>query len=324
MERKMKQARRLLPFGCLLALASVFFGSQPVWAGIPGFMLARMGELAGSVELIGEKLPNNGVIMAFFNQETGPPPIESGMRRVPDMLGRSDGSGNFNIRLLPGKYFVGMLIRETGEGPGPPRPGEKFFFAQDDTNHLRLFEVPERQTVSVGVLRGVAPEKVKDFMEFTTISGRVVDEEGKPLAGAFVLVKTNPSTARPLFISSPTDSDGRYRIKVPPDTIYYIVARDQIQGGRPLPGSYVGTYGKTAPTQGTGSEGIGAPAGVGSGGEGDALPVSGGKGQVIDNVDIAVFRLPDPEGNRNKYQKDAAKEGSAKPEPETVAPADSQ
>jgi hypothetical protein len=49
--------------------------------------------------------------------------------------------------------------------------------------------------------------------------------------------------------------------------------------------------------------GGGAAGAVGSGGEGEALPVSGGKGQVRSNVDVTVFRLPDPEENRKKFQK---------------------
>ncbi len=110
--------------------------------------------------------------------------------------------------------------------------------------------------------------------------------------------------ARPLFISAPSDAEGRYHIKLPPDTTYYILARQSIQGGRPLPGAYVGTFGKTAPSQGTGQESIGAPAGVvGRGGEGQALPVRGKKGQVIDNVNIIMFKVPDPEANRKKFQK---------------------
>lgn len=67
----------------------------------------------------------------------------------------------------------------------------------------------------------------------TGITGRVVlKQEKTPLAGAYVNVY--PDTISNLlgpsqFISSPTDSEGRYTVTVPPGT-YYVVARKRITG----------------------------------------------------------------------------------------------
>jgi len=285
--------------------------------GIPGFMRARMGILKGDIQLPGIEMPEEGLIVSFFDKKKGPPPTEAGMHRVPEMVVRSDGKGHFSVSLLPGKYYMGVMLRKRGVGPGPPRPGEKFFFAMSAEHKLDLFTVETKKVNDLKKVSIAAPDQIEELQDFVTITGRVVDESGAPFSGALILVKDNPAVARPLFISAPSDKEGNYQIKLPPDTTYYLVARQRIQGGRPLPGSYVGTFGKNAPTQGTGQESIGAPAGVaGQGGEGEALPVSGKKGTVMNKVNITMFKVPDPEANRKKYQKTKV----VKPEsPNTVA-----
>lgn len=72
-----------------------------------------------------------------------------------------------------------------------------------------------------------------DGLGQTGITGQVTLKEGKtPLAGAYVNIY--PDTISNLlgpsqFISSPTDSEGRYLVSVPPGT-YYVVARKRITG----------------------------------------------------------------------------------------------
>ncbi len=295
-------------------LAVLVLEGGPVRAGVPGFLRARMGTLEGTIQLPeGVAMLSDGVIVSFFDRAKGPPPTEVGMHRVPEMVVRSDPQGRFSATLLPGSYMIGVLLRPRGVGPGPPRPGEQFFFAMDADGNFATFQVHTKEKTDAGAVQVVRPDRIRELAEFVTVRGRVFDENGKPFAGALILVKDNPNVARPLFISAPSAADGTFQIKLPPDTTYYIIARQSIQGGRPLPGTYVGTFGKTAPTQGTGQEAIGAPAGVvGRGGAGEALPIRGTKGEVIDKVDIFMFKVPDPQANRQKYQKKPAGGASAR------------
>ncbi len=297
-------AFRAVILGLCLSLALVC-AVPAARAGIPGFLRARMGVLRGVIQLPpGVEMPADGAIVAFFDRRKGPPPTEVGMHRVPEMVVRSSPEGRFGVSLLPGSYMIGVLLRPRGVGPGPPRPGEQFFFAMTPDGRFATFAVQSKATTDAGVIAVAPPQQIRELTEFVTVRGRVFDEQGRPFAGARILVKQDPRMARPLFVSAPSAADGSYAIKLPPDTTYYIVARQNIQGGRPAPGSYVGTFGKRSPEPSPGEKGAGPLAGVGPGGVGEALPVRGAAGEVIDHVDITMFRVPDPEANRRKYKKE--------------------
>ena len=283
----------------LLALA----GGPPVWAGIPGFMKARMGSLSGQVFAQGRALPN--AVVSFFNSKEGPPPVVGGARRVPDMVGRTDKDGRFVVKLLPGTYFMGALARPKGQGPGPPRPGERYYFMRKADGTLRVFTVKTRLLTPAGRIDGVPPADVAGFNDrFLTIEGRLIDRDGKPLSGMVVTLKNSPQAARPRYIATPSGVDGRFVMQVPPGR-YYVMAREEIRGGRPRTGSYIGTYGKEPPAlEGTSYDE--SLAGAGSrGGTGTARQVGGAAGETISGIVIKMFRIPDPEATRRRFEEQA-------------------
>lgn len=62
--------------------------------------------------------------------------------------------------------------------------------------------------------------------------GRILDVEGRPVAGAEVYLHNTPNVKKPAdFISNRTSADGSYRLAVPPGT-YWAVAIHRLQGGR--------------------------------------------------------------------------------------------
>ena len=127
-----------------IILLTVFFVTVNSWAEAPGFLKARMGTLTGEIVIEGKPLP--GAIVSFFNTASGPPPILGTVRRVPDMVTRTNQDGKFSVKLLPGSYFMGALVRQKGGGIGPPRPGEKFYFAHDKEGNLRSFDIKKRHS----------------------------------------------------------------------------------------------------------------------------------------------------------------------------------
>jgi len=271
-------------------------------AGVPGFMKARMGTLSGRLYVEGKPLP--GAVVSFFNTKAGPPPVVGGVRRVPDMVSRTDAEGRFVAKLLPGTYYMGALIRPKGKGPGPPRPGERYFFVGDAGGDLRVFEVKTRLMTPAGRVDGVPPGMFREFDAFMTIKGRVVDERGEPLAGMVVTLKDSPRTARPRYVSKPTGADGAFEMRVPPGG-YYVMAREAIRGGRPRPGSYIGTYGKEPPRlEGDSYDDALRNAGQ-RGGSGEARKVDGAAGEVIAGVVVKMFRIPDPDETRRRFEERA-------------------
>lgn len=282
-------------------------------AGVPGFMKERMGTLSGQVINTDGKPLQKGKV-SFFNTKKGTPPLIAKVHRIPDMVGKMGPEGKFSIKLLPGSYYMGaLIITDPGRGPGPPRPGETFYFIKDETGNLRELTLGVKEIKDVGRVVAARPETFPTTKNLVTFEGRLVKADGSPLPGGVVLVKTDMNRARPDFISQPADADGRFSLKLPPETEYYLLGREQAVG-RPLPGSYLGTYGSTKPI----SEGGALPVGnIGSTqpadmphvegvqiGPGKDLPtaVSGRAGQKLTGLDIMMFKIPHPGEQREKLQ----------------------
>jgi len=74
------------------------------------------------------------------------------------------------------------------------------------------------------------------------ISGKVTDADGKPVAGAFVMVYTERGmVGQPAYLSKPTNKDGEYSVFVKGPGTYFVAAR-QRYGGLPKKGEPYGTY----------------------------------------------------------------------------------
>ncbi len=278
--------------------------STPCLAAPPGYLMAKAGILEGKLHIKDGKPVVEGIIVSFFDTKSGPPPTYGDLRRVPEMVSRTDAEGNFKVKLIPGSYNMGAMLRARGQGAGPPRSGEEYFFIVDDNGSLLTFEIPAKQTVNIGTVKGKKPENIPEVQNYFTVEGTVLDETGQPLENAYILVKSDINAARPLYISEKTDKSGKYHMKLPAEKSYYLLARQNLRGGRPIAGSYVGTYGKSAPTGTEGEYGIDAPVGVGGkGGQGEAIAITGNKGDIRKKVDITMFKIPIPEENRQKFEK---------------------
>ena len=283
-------------------------------AAPPGFMKARMGTLSGQmIDDAGKPLP--GGIVSFFNTEKGIPPLYGNMHRIPDMVGRMGPDGTFTAKLLPGSYYIGILvITDPNRGPGPPKPGEKFYFAKDSQGDLLEVSLAVQEVKDAGKITGGLPESFPVAKNLVTIQGRLLYNDGKPFVGGVVLVKTDMNKARPDFVSGRTDETGSFKLQLPPDTQYYLLGRER-SVGRPVPGSYIGTYGTNKAIAQGGSLPIGnlRPAQPASGmpqvegkeiGPGSDLPntLIGKAGDTLEGIDITMFRMPVPGEQRNKLQ----------------------
>lgn len=248
------------------------------------------GMLTGRVVM--ENKSSSTVIISIFGADSGPPPDQGAVRRVPEGLLKVSPDGNFKVKLAPGRYYLGVVSRAESRRLGPPGPDEEYFFVRDAKGDLRVFEVVAGVTEDIGSLMGTAPESFPDIEHYFTVEGTILDEQGKPFGGVLILVRSDLATPRPLFISERTGADGRYRLKLPADQPVYLVVRENlINVGRPLPGNIVGTYGGSAPRSGE------VPS-IFLGGK----PVLGAEGTVLKGMDITVYKIPDPEALKSTFQ----------------------
>ena len=283
-------------------------------AGVPGFMKERMGTLSGQV--VGEDgKPVPGGVVSFFDTKKGIPPLFANMHRIPDMVGRMSPDGKFSAKLLPGSYYMGaLIITDPGRGPGPPRKGEKFYFVKNDKGKLREFTLAIKEVKDVGQVMGALPDTFPVVKNLVTIEGRLLKNDGTPFVGGTVLVKFDMNSQRPDFVSQRTGEDGGYQLQLPPETPYYLLGRER-SVGRPVPGSYVGTYGSSSAISAGGALPIGnvRPAQKASGmpdlpgfsvmkQNEEPRPIIGKAGETLTGIDIMMFKMPVPGEQRQQLQ----------------------
>ena len=265
---------------------------------------ANIGSLGGRVYVDGKIQPQ--VVVAFFNEKNGQPPLSDGLGRVPEFLSRTDAEGTFGVNLPAGRYYVGILNRSSRGAPGPPRPGEKFYFAASDQGRLLLLPVNAQEHQDVGRINGVTHLAFSDPTMYFKVGGRIRKENGEPVANVVILGKSRLNIPRPEYISARTGSDGAYTLKLPANLSFYLMARQDIASARPKPGSLVGTYGihsKTGLATLNFFSTVAPPLGVQEDGENSrALTVSGREGETRGGVDIYMYPVPDPEVMKKSVQ----------------------
>ena len=271
---------------------------------------------------------SNGIV-SFFSYKNGMvPSFADGTFRVPEMIGKVNAEGMFTVRLLPGTYYLGAMISENPRrGPGPPKKGEPYYFANDKQGNYKVFTVEADAMKDLGKISSGAAGSFPTPKNLATIEGKIVRESGQPLEDSFVLVKIDLGVFRQLdrpdYVSNRTDKEGRYSISLPPGK-YYILCRQNIIGGRPHPGDFVGIYGKKtsfidqAADKALGNIGSGLAGDPDAGGSGsgpgfqdgigilqtgeEAVVVELKAGESLKGIDITVYEVPDPIGTREKIQ----------------------
>ncbi|MBI5441951.1 MAG: hypothetical protein HY900_12155 [Deltaproteobacteria bacterium] len=151
----------------------------------------------------------------------------------------SDGS--FRLDLKPGTYTVAARWRASGDDSGDLTPGDRTAAVPvevaagrySDAGSLRLH--PVDRTVRQHMTRG-SPRTA------TSVLGRIHAEDGRPVNGVRILAFRDPRMAgKPLALSAPSGSDGRFSLFLPGGGTYYLGARSRL-GGPAEPGERVGAY----------------------------------------------------------------------------------
>ena len=167
------------------------------------------------------------------------------LRRGPGYLNRvrSGEDGVFHLNLPPGVYSITVRSADGSEGLGSVE--ESDLVGEVHGGPVRV----EGEGIDVGdvELRRVDREEWLQRRWAAggtglTISGRIVNEEGYPAAGAYAFVYgDHRMVGKPLAISAPTDEDGAYSVTVPEPGTYYLGARTRF-GGPLEPGELTGAY----------------------------------------------------------------------------------
>lgn len=234
----------LQPFGRALLLA-VFLPWLAAGICVAAESMQEHGAISGCIELAGQ-----GTYRGVASLWPAIPGKEPDPRRAirPPAVSRALGTdGCFTLQAQPGEYFVGAVVRMSdGGSQGPPRPGDMIFLSPDAADgHLKAAIHPGKTTdigrhASGWRYTGFSPTAMS-----ITISGTLTGTDGKPRAGLLVFAFTDSAmSSEPLAVSEPSDSNGRYLLRLPEPATVYLRAREHYGRRSPADGGYMGIYGE--------------------------------------------------------------------------------
>ena len=237
--------RRLLGLFCVLLL---------VLPGVPGQSWAAAeettatGKVRGCLELANQATYRG--VASLWPARPGKGPDPRIAIRPPAVSIPLDADGCFTLQARPGDYFVGAVVRLTEGGwQGPPRPGDLVFLSPDAAGKNTTVTVRPGETTDIG--RHASAWPYAGFSATTSalsISGRLTDPDGKPLAGLLVFAFTDREmSGEPLAVSEPSGADGRYLLRLPEPATVFLRAREHYGRRSPLEGGYMGVYGDASP-----------------------------------------------------------------------------
>ena len=156
----------------------------------------------------------------------------------------TDDKGFFEVPLPPGTYYLVVRVRMDGAIAGPMRAGDLFGYLPRNP-----LVIKEKQVARVQIPLIEVPEKVEKFAATlfgnTSISGRIVDKDGKPVPGVHAILYTDMTMLnRPAYVSQPSDAQGNFVVSFPDGGVYYLAARSTL-GGTPHPGDLYGRFAGT-------------------------------------------------------------------------------
>lgn len=261
-------------FACLLAVLGALFAVGGAVAGEPG------GTVRGCIQTEGQQ-PATGVA-SLWDASNGRIPDPRRFIIIPTAVAILQADGCFVLQAPPGRYYVGSVLRQTpGLAMGPPRPGDLVFMTPARDGSALQVELAAGATVDVGLRTdGWAYEGFSGEVE-TGLSGRVLDAEGRPVAGLLVFAFGDAEmSGAPLAVSERTGADGTFLLRLDRPGEVWLRVKDDYGGGAPQASGYVGVYGGDTPK-----------------------PVSARAGVVAENLEIPVFRLPENLGGRRGLHK---------------------
>ena len=179
----------------------------------------------------------NGMLY-LYDSSVGPPPDIQRYWRVPDQVSELDENGRFDLELSPGTYYITYIKRSGQLNVGPPKKGDVILLSLDSRGQSVAYSLKAGQMMDVGKLTGAIPFDPSIIRtsgkDITGIAGRIVGEDGQPIAGAAVFAFTTPTAiTRPLFVSELSDGDGTFLLRVGQGGTYYIKVRGKHGGGKP-------------------------------------------------------------------------------------------
>lgn len=208
---------------CSSLQAPVPEGSDPV---------VLMG-IAGKVTTAEESPVRGAYVYAYRNPR-------SNLRGPADFDALTDAAGNYLLDLVEGDYYLVVRLRQSGADAGPPKTGDAWALPPQNPVTVRSQQLTTINFVLQGVSQPMLMREGTLTSGDTGLSGRLVDAEGQPLPGAFVIAYPDEDYHRMPEATSPAvGDDGRFRLFVERPGQWCLAARTKTRG-QPVAGEPFG------------------------------------------------------------------------------------
>jgi hypothetical protein len=217
------------------------FGDIPVTLVLPFTAFSPPPEMIEDAGIRGAAIfdgaPIEGVQVSVYLD-----PVE-GFHGPPYSVSRpSDAQGLYNVPVGPGTYYLVARKRLSGDSYlGPLKKGDLIGYYPHNPVTVRGGGGISADIALVEVNRPRGQGSLSPG-ESIVMTGTITDERGLPVRGVRACLYREPEMlGRPDFVSSPTDSDGIFRLEVSREGVFYLAARSRI-GGPPETGELMGYY----------------------------------------------------------------------------------
>ncbi|MDF1536783.1 MAG: carboxypeptidase-like regulatory domain-containing protein [bacterium] len=203
-----------------------------------------------------DQAAGSGIRGVILSKETGKPVAGAHVYAYSDpaknLIGVADhvskGSapdGSYTLEMPPGEYYFVSRQRASGSNYGPIVTGDLYDHRyEQDPVRLHKGQVIE---MNFDLLRLSEPMFFQVFTEperttDTGITGRILDDTGEPVQGAFATAYRDENMKRlPDYASTLSGDNGNYKLYLPEGGKWYVGARSHARGV-PRPGELIGRY----------------------------------------------------------------------------------
>lgn len=167
----------------------------------------------------------------------------SHLRGPADFEAQVGKDGSYFLDLVEGDYYLVARMRQSGADAGPPKPGDAWALPAQNPIEVKPDDVTKVNFILQGIAQPMLMREGTLTSGDTGFTGTLVDADGRPLAGAFVIAYPDTDFQRmPESTSPAVGEDGRFRLYVERQGQWCLAARTRTRG-QPIAGEPYGTLG---------------------------------------------------------------------------------
>jgi hypothetical protein len=169
--------------------------------------------------------------------------IRSNLRGPADFEAQVGEDGLYFLDLVEGNYYLVARMRQTGADAGPPKAGDAWALPATNPVTVKPGEVTTVNFVLQGISQPMLMREGTLTSGDTGFTGLLIDVDGQPLAGAFVIAYPEANFQRMPETTSPAvGKDGRFHLYVERTGQWCLAARTRTRG-QPIAGEPYGLLG---------------------------------------------------------------------------------